>query len=145
MALMSRTTDLLILIKYYYLILKIFFKKNVSNLMWKYIGISNSPSVKLPEHKLTGLLSYGNIFTYVDLFFRCFWKYILWNCIWSWNSWKNNKIIPSPASLLRNAPEQVLPRYDQMSSPMKTLPANLYIIYCEAEARVRQGQARDGP
>ena len=35
MALISRTTDLLILRKYSYLILKIFFQKNVSNLMWK--------------------------------------------------------------------------------------------------------------
>ena len=32
-------------------------------------------------------------------------------------AWKINKIIPSPASLLQNAPEQVLSRYDQMSSP----------------------------
>ena len=37
---MSLTIDLLILSKYYYLILKIFFKKNVYNLMWKYIGPS---------------------------------------------------------------------------------------------------------
>ena len=67
--------------------------------MWKLIGICNSPANKFPEHKTDRLLSYWNIFTYVELFFFAF-ENIWWKCIWSWKL----------DSLLRNAPEQVLPR-----------------------------------
>ena len=40
--------------------------------MWKLIGICNSPANKFPEHKTDRLLSYWNIFTYVELFFFAF-------------------------------------------------------------------------